>query len=327
MESLWLSFGFAASNAVFSPIAYWFIDGKGRRFLLLASLTAMVPLLLATAFSFKLQEATAKHAVVEVFVVLYTAAYSPGAGVVPFLYSSEVFPLINREAGMSLSCSVNFMLAGLLALTVPQLNHALGPTRLLGLFAGLDAMAALLVWLFVPGTVQVTTLEEMNYIFGVPTDRHVQYQIRDVLPWIIRRCIPGQRAGRLIPLYTWNRQRRQEELQPWPLNGSQTQPTTDGMDEAVEPPTATIPNDDTVTSWTALRFPFPFLPIVAQLDHTSARSRGIDGTVARIARKEELSIGRPLAHLFFTEFSWWLVFLKLAYSQYLFSELYCKINQ
>lgn len=248
MESLWLSFGFAASNAVFSPIAYWFIDGKGRRFLLLASLTAMVPLLLATAFSFKLQEANAKHAVVEVFVVLYTAAYSPGAGVVPFLYSSEVFPLINREAGMSLSCSVNFMLAGLLALTVPQMNHALGPTRLLGLFAGLDAMAALLVWLFVPGTVQVTTLEEMNYIFGVPTDKHIQYQIRDVLPWIIRRYMPGQRAGRLIPLYTWNRQRRQEELQPWSLNGSQTQPTTDGMDEAVEPPTANIPNDDTVTS-------------------------------------------------------------------------------
>ena len=159
MESLWLGFGFAASNAVFSPIAYWFIDSRGRRFLLLASLAAMVPLLIATAFSFKIHSSTGKSAVVEVFVILYTAAYSPGAGVVPFLYSSEVFPLVIREAGMSLSCSVNFSLAGLLALTVPQLNHALGPTRLLCLFAGLDAIAALLVWLLVPGTVQVTTLE------------------------------------------------------------------------------------------------------------------------------------------------------------------------
>ena len=120
MESLWLGFGFACSNAVFSPLAYWFIDGKGRRFLLLASLVAMVPLLLATAFSFKIDGQKARSAVVELFVILYTAAYSPGAGVVPFLYSSEVFPLIVRESGMSWSCFINFSLAGLLALTVPQ---------------------------------------------------------------------------------------------------------------------------------------------------------------------------------------------------------------
>jgi hypothetical protein len=36
---------------------------------------------------------------------------------------------------MSLSCSVNFFLAGVLALTVPQLQSSLGQTRLLGLFA------------------------------------------------------------------------------------------------------------------------------------------------------------------------------------------------
>ena len=243
MESLWLTLGFAAANAVFSPVAYWFIDNKGRRFLLLASLTAMVPLLLAAAFSFQLKNQTTKLAVVELFVILYTAAYSPGAGVVPFLYSSEVFPLINREAGMSLSCSVNFLLAGLLALTVPQLNLALGSTRLLSLFAGLDAAAAILVWLLVPGTVQVTTLEEMNYIFGVPTKRHIQYQIRDVLPWILRRCVPGRHAGSLAPLYTWNRKRKQTELQPWSRNGKKAHATTYETDGVAEP---TIPTDNHV---------------------------------------------------------------------------------
>ena len=249
MESLWLSLGFAAANAAFSPVAYWFIDTKGRRFLLLASLTAMVPLLLAAAFSFKLQDPTAKHVVLEVFVILYTAAYSPGAGVVPFLYSSEVFPLINREAGMSLSCSVNFMLAGLLALTVPQLIHALGPTRLLGLFVGLDAMAALSVWLLVPGSVHVTTLEEMNYIFGVPTKKFIQYQVKDVLPWFIKRCIPGQRDDRLPTLYIWNRQQlQQEELQSWPPKDRQTQPPTDSLHEADEPSTVTVSNNNTVLS-------------------------------------------------------------------------------
>ena len=248
MKSLWLSFGFAASNALFSPVAYWFIDSKGRRFLLLVSLIAMVPLLIATAFSFKIQEPTAKQAVAEVFVILYTAAYSPGAGVVPFLYSSEVFPLINREAGMSLSVSINLLLAGLLALTVPHLNHALRPTGLLGLFAGLDAAAAFLVWLFVPGTIQVTTLEEMNYIFGVPTKRHVQYQIKDVLPWTIRHYVPGQRAGPLIPLYTWNRQRQQTELEPWPQNGRQNQPMTDELDDGVAPSVNSVPTGDDVVA-------------------------------------------------------------------------------
>ena len=243
MESLWLSFGFAAANAVFSPLAYWFIDSKGRRFLLLASIIAMVPLLLATGFSFKIQAYTARIAVVETFVVLYTAAYSPGAGVVPFLYASEVFPLINREAGVSLACSVNFVLAGLLALTVPQLNHALGPTRLLGMFAGLDAAAAVIVWLFVPGTVEVATLEEMNYIFGVPTKRHVQYQINDVLPWVVRRCTPGQSNKGLIPLYTWNRRRQQEELQQWPENNRQSQISDYATsEERSDIPASTAPN-------------------------------------------------------------------------------------
>ena len=174
----------------------------------------MVPLLLATAFSFKIDASDARLGVIEFFVILYTAAYSPGAGVVPFLYSSEVSPLINREASMSLSCCVNFVLAGVLALTVPQLNHAIGPTRMIGMFAGLDAAAAILVWLFVPGTAQVTTLEEMNYIFGVPTRRHVRYQVFKVLPWAIKRIVPGIVAGHLNTLYTWNRWRGQADLRP-----------------------------------------------------------------------------------------------------------------
>ncbi|KAK5165662.1 hypothetical protein LTR04_001044 [Oleoguttula sp. CCFEE 6159] len=129
---------------------------------------------------------------------------------------------------MSLACAVNFLLAGLLALTVPQLIQALGATKLLGLFAGLDAAAALLVWLLLPGTVEVVTLEEMNYIFGVPTWKHVQYQLKTVLPWIVKRCIPWmcehyvlRRFGRpesgdgssppLVSLYRWNNLKREAQ--------------------------------------------------------------------------------------------------------------------
>lgn len=121
----------------------------------------MVPLLIAAGFSLQINDTNPSNptrvGVFETFLILYTAAYSPGAGVVPFLYSSEIFPLVNRgklvylfvylklriwltryrfiEVGMSLSCTVNFFLAGVLALTVPQLQSSLGQTRLLGLFA------------------------------------------------------------------------------------------------------------------------------------------------------------------------------------------------
>ena len=158
------------------------------------------------------------------------AAYSPGAGVIPFMYSSEIFPLINREAGMSFACSVNFVLAGVLALTVPHLMNSLDRTRLLCLFAGLDAAAAFLVWLFVPGTTEVTTLEQMNYIFGVPTKVHVQYQGGQNLRWTMRRYTPGLTPGQYIPLYYWNPQ--QPAREPVASNGITHQPTAVGLDHA-----------------------------------------------------------------------------------------------
>lgn len=80
----------------FSAAAYFYIDSKGRRFLLIASLAAMVPLLLATGLSFLTERNNVQVGLVSTFLILYTAAYSPGAGVVPFLYTSEIFPQVLR---------------------------------------------------------------------------------------------------------------------------------------------------------------------------------------------------------------------------------------
>jgi hypothetical protein len=109
---------------------------------------------------------------------------------------------------MSWACFWNFLLAGVLALVVQPLTTALGHPGLLGVFAGLDAVAFVLVWLLVPGTAEVTTLEEMNYVFGVPTKRHIQYQIYTVLPWIRDCILHPRRAVQPDPLYQWERQRQ-----------------------------------------------------------------------------------------------------------------------
>lgn len=45
------------------------------------------------------------------------------------------------------------------------------------------------------------TLEELDYIFGVPTRRHAAYQIRTWLPWFVQRYVFFQKDAKLEPLY------------------------------------------------------------------------------------------------------------------------------
>lgn len=64
------------------------------------------------------------------------------------------------------------------------------------------------MWLLVPGTAEVTTLEEMNYVFGVPTRRHIEYQIKTVLPWVFGRIFHPSTARNPVPLYRWEKNRQ-----------------------------------------------------------------------------------------------------------------------
>ena len=170
---------FAAGNAVFSPLAYFLIDRLGRRTLLLSSLLSMFPFLLLIGY---LLDVDQDEAAIVLFII-YTALYSPGAGVsrpifnlnsrvtetlysqvIPFMYSSEVFPQLYREVGMSFACAVNFSFAGALAMAVPQYTNEPGSQhfKLLGTFAGLDALAAIMVWLFMRSPDGAVELEAMN---------------------------------------------------------------------------------------------------------------------------------------------------------------------
>ena len=72
----------------------------GRRSLLLLSLGFGTLMLFILTFLLTLDESNpAKLPVVVTFIMLFTLAYSPGAGCVPFLYSAEVWP--NEGRGMS----------------------------------------------------------------------------------------------------------------------------------------------------------------------------------------------------------------------------------
>ena len=69
---------------------------RGRRFLLLASLSLGALMLSITAFCFFIpqdpENPSPRFGVISLFMLLFTAVYSPGAGSIPFLYCSEIFP-------------------------------------------------------------------------------------------------------------------------------------------------------------------------------------------------------------------------------------------
>jgi hypothetical protein len=50
-----------------------------------------------------------------------------------------------------------------------------------GFYAGLNVLAFGMIFLWVPETKQ-RTLEELDYIFAVPTRIHMNYQLKKALP-------------------------------------------------------------------------------------------------------------------------------------------------
>ncbi|KAL9594358.1 MAG: hypothetical protein Q9219_007072 [cf. Caloplaca sp. 3 TL-2023] len=151
----------------------------------------------------------ARRATLASFVVM-SAQQMSGVNVFAFLASTLFEYGEHQEVGMAWASAVCWTGAGILDLCVPALIHALGQTGLLCLFAGLDAFAFFLVWLLVPGTErQIATMEEMNYVFGVSTRRHVEYQVKEVAPWCVDHYIRLRRGAELDPLYRYARARDQ----------------------------------------------------------------------------------------------------------------------
>lgn len=145
--------------------------------------------LLAAGFCFWIPISSNAHiGLIAFFVYLFDAFYSPGEGPVPFTYSAEVFPLSHREVGMAWAVATNNFWASVLSLTFPWMLRAFTPQGAFGFYAGLNLVAFALIFFFMPETMQ-RSLEELDYVFGVPTRTHAKYQLTQVLPWWIKRYV------------------------------------------------------------------------------------------------------------------------------------------
>ncbi|KAF7186188.1 Polyol transporter 5 [Pseudocercospora fuligena] len=204
LTALLASFGFGLVNFVFAFPAVWTIDTFGRRALLLFTFPQMAWCLLAAGFCFLIPESSPAHlGLVAFFVFLFAAFYSPGEGPVPFTYSAEVFPLSHREVGMSWAVATCLFWASVLSLTWPRMLAAMTPTGAFGFYAALNIIAFVMIFLWVPETKQ-RTLEELDYVFAVPTRKHMSYQTGTALPYWFKRWVTFDKNAKLEPLYTFD---------------------------------------------------------------------------------------------------------------------------
>ncbi|RMY86759.1 hypothetical protein D0864_07001 [Hortaea werneckii] len=200
-NALIASFGFGLVNFVFAWPAIWTIDTFGRRTLLLFTFPNMAWTLLAAGFCFYIPESNPAHlGLIAFFIYLFAAFYSPGEGPVPFTYSAEVFPLSHREVGMGWAVATCLFWASVLSISFPAILAAFGQVGAFGFYAGLNVVALLMIFLFVPETKQ-RTLEELDYIFAVPSRKFIAYQTRKAAPWWFKRWVLFQKGAKLEPLY------------------------------------------------------------------------------------------------------------------------------
>jgi hypothetical protein len=159
VQLLGASLGLMLLNFLATIPALFIIDrSNGRRRVLNWSFPCMAISLLASALVLKTPEESPGKLTVRaivghyVFLAMFVIAYSIGEGPAAFVISAEVFPLVNRELGMSLAVWWNFTGAGLLAMLAPWLLRALGQFWLLLLFAALNIVAWFMCFWLVPST-------------------------------------------------------------------------------------------------------------------------------------------------------------------------------
>jgi len=206
-QALLASLGFGIINFVFAFPAFWTIDRFGRRTLLLLTFPNMAWTLLVAGLCnlipAKHEDGTvndAHLALIILFIYLFAMFYSPGEGPVPFTYSAEAFPLSHREIGMGFAVATCLFWAAVLTMFLPLMLKSMGSLGVFCFYAGTNVIANVMIFLFVPETAE-RTLEELDYVFAVPTSTFINYQCSKAFPWFIKRWVLFQKDAILEPLY------------------------------------------------------------------------------------------------------------------------------
>lgn len=100
---------------------------------------------------------------------------------------------------MSLATATLWGFNFIVALTFPRLLTAFTPQGAFGWYAAWNFTGFFLVLFFLPET-KALTLEELDMVFSVPTEKHAKYQAKEAVLFL-RRTFLRQKNARQPPLY------------------------------------------------------------------------------------------------------------------------------
>jgi MFS family permease len=98
-------------------------------------------------------------------VLAFVAFFSIGMGPIPWVYSSEIFPLRLRAQGTGMGVAMNRVTSGVISTTFIMLYKAISIGGAFFLFAGIATVAWVFFFACYPET-RGRTLEDMEVLFG-----------------------------------------------------------------------------------------------------------------------------------------------------------------
>ncbi|XVF67377.1 hypothetical protein PTKIN_Ptkin10aG0116000 [Pterospermum kingtungense] len=157
-------------KTIFILVATFLLDRIGRRPLLLSSIGGMVVSLATLGFSLTIidhsnEKVTWAIGLCITMVLVYVAVFSIGMGPIPWVYSSEIFPLRLRAQGASMGVAANRLTSGTVSMTFISLYKGISIGGAFFLYAGIATVGFLFFYTCYPET-QGKSLEGMEVLFG-----------------------------------------------------------------------------------------------------------------------------------------------------------------
>lgn len=161
------------SKTIFILVATFLLDKHGRRVLLLSSAAGMAVSLIGLATGLTIIENYGHHdqkltwaiALCITCTLSSVGFFSIGMGPIPWVYSSEVFPLRLRAQGCGLGVAANRLTSGILLIIFIPLYKAITIGGAFYLFSGITVVAWVFFYTLLPET-RGRSLEEMEALFG-----------------------------------------------------------------------------------------------------------------------------------------------------------------
>lgn len=151
-------------NFLFTLVALWLVDVKGRKTLLLWGAAGMTITLAFLAITFTFS--TISSIWVLVSILAYIAFFAASLAPVMWVVTSEMYPTKYRGAAMSFSTAVSWVCTLIVVQFFPWILNNLGGMISFGIFAGFSLLAFIFIRVFIPET-KGKSLEQIEADLGL----------------------------------------------------------------------------------------------------------------------------------------------------------------